>query len=213
MKTPKNSSQPFPDTTASDIECLSTRCQGKFTQLFTFVKNARHQDAYQVEVSLFKHLMQLGLLLLQLFFASHHAGDYGSTLKTTKGIAIRGRLSHKSYYSIFGKLSVKRYLHDIGEDRFAPLDIVLNLAVRCYSYFLSEWVNHLNVKDAYHETVRLLKTFFELPLPVSAVETLTQDSATEYETYYELRALCPGTMQESAPSPQPESAPQPKPTS
>ena len=117
-------------------------------------------------------------------------------MKTTKGIAKRGRLSEKSYFSIFGKLKVKRYLYHLAEESFAPLDMVLNLPVRCYSYFLSEWVNHLNIKDAYGETVILLKKFLGLVLSVSGVETITQDSAAEYEAYYELKNILPKMTQE-----------------
>lgn len=183
----KKSSSAFPDNPGSNIERLSTLCQEKFFQIVSDVKNAQGQEAHQVEILLFKSLMQLGLLLLELFFTSHKAGDYGETLKTAKGIAKRGRLSAKSYFSIFGKLKVRRYLYHIGATSFAPLDVVLNLPVRCYSYFLSEWVNHLNVNDVYEGTVTVLKRFFGLPLSVAAVETITQDSVTEYEAYYELK--------------------------
>lgn len=191
MEKKKTSSQPLSDHTASEIERLSTLCQEKFYQIFSFVKNVRSQDAYQIEVSVFKNIMQLGFLLLKLFFASHNAGDYGETIKTARGTAQRGRLSEKSYFSIFGKLKIKRYLYHLGKESFAPLDIVLNLPSRCYSYFLSEWVNHLNIKDAYEETGLLLKKFFGLSLSVAAVETITQDSATECETYYEFKKSRP----------------------
>jgi hypothetical protein len=67
---------------------------------------------------------------------------------------------------------------------FAPLDQFLNLPLRCYSYFLAERVNLLNIKDSYAETVNLLQRFFDLKLSVSAAETISQDSAALYEAYY-----------------------------
>jgi hypothetical protein len=68
---------------------------------------------------------------------------------------------------------------------FAPLDEFLNLPVRCYSYFLAERVNLLDIKDSYAETVNLLHRFFDLKLSVSAAETISQESAALYQAYYE----------------------------
>ena len=135
--------------------------------------------------------MKLGLLLLKVFFFNHKSGDYGPTIQTAKGTARRGRTSEKSYYSIFGKLKVMRYLYHIGEESFSPLDIVLNLPIRCYSYFLSEWVNWLDINRAYSDTVAFLKKFLGLKLSVSAVETISQESAPPYEAYYEFKKTLP----------------------
>jgi hypothetical protein len=127
--------------------------------------------------STIKQLMQLGWLLLHVFFLHHQQGDYGPTLQTARGLATRGRPSERSYFSIFGKLKVERYLYSVGSMSFAPLDQFLNLPRRCYSYFLAERVNLLNIKDSYAETVNLLQRFFDLKLSVSAAETISQESA------------------------------------
>jgi hypothetical protein len=129
--------------------------------------------------------MQLGWLLLHVFFLHHQQGDYGPTLQTAHGLATRERPSERSYFSIFGKLKVQRYLYSVGSMSFAPLDQFLNLPRRCYSYFLAERVNLLNIKDSYAETVNLLQRFFDLKLSVSAAETISQESAVLYEAYYE----------------------------
>ena len=130
---------------SSDVESLLNQCREEFKQMLSDVLQTKDQEAHRVEASIFKRLMKLGLLLLEVFFSNHNLGDYGPTIQTAKGAAERGRPSEKSYYSIFGKLKVKRYLYHIGEESFSPLDIVLNLPIRCYSYFLSEWVNWLNI--------------------------------------------------------------------
>ena len=146
-----------------------------------------------MESSIFKRLMKLGLLLLQLFFANHNQGDYGVILKTAKGIARRGRLSERSYFSIFGKIEVKRYRYQIDEDSFAPLDIALNLPKRCYSYFLSEMVNFLDIKGAYLEGAKFLEKFFGLKVSVSALETISCEGSVKYEDYYDLKNSLPET--------------------
>jgi hypothetical protein len=160
-------------------------CREHFNHILSEVLHAPHQEAHLVEAAIFKQLMQLGLLLLHLFFVNHQLGDYGPTLQTAQGLATRGRPSERSYFSIFGKLKVKRYLYSVASMSFAPLDQFLNLPVRCYSYFLAERVNLLNIKDSYAETVNLLHRFFDLKLSVSAAETLSQESVSIYQAYYE----------------------------
>jgi hypothetical protein len=159
-------------------------CREQFNHILSQVLNSHHQEAHLVEASIFKQLMQLGLLLLHVFFLNHQQGDYGPTLQTAQGLATRERPSERSYFSIFGKLKVERYLYSVGSMSFAPLDQFLNLPLRCYSYFLAERVNLLNIKDSYAETVNLLQRFFDLKLSVSAAETISQDSAALYEAYY-----------------------------
>ena len=176
---------------SSDVESLLNQCREEFKQMLSDVLQTKNQEAHRVEASIFKRLMKLGLLLLEVFFSNHNLGDYGPTIQTAKGAAERGRPSEKSYYSIFGKLKVKRYLYHIGEESFSPLDIVLNLPIRCYSYFLSEWVNWLNINRAYSETVTFLKKFLGLKLSVSAGETISQESASPYEAYYEFKKTLP----------------------
>ena len=93
------------------------------------VINAENQDAHKMEASIFKQLMKLGFILMQLYFSAKNEGNYGKTIETARGIAKRGRTSVRSYFSIFGKMKVTRYFYHIGDVSFAPLDIVLNLPV------------------------------------------------------------------------------------
>ena len=185
------SSQAFEGEISCDVESVLSACREKFGQILSDVLQAKDQEAHQVEASIFKQLMELGLLLLRLFFTNQNLGDYGPTIQTGKGLAERGRTSDRSYYSIFGKLKVNRYLYRLGEESFSPLDGVLNLPIRCYSYFLAEWVNWLNINRAYGDTVAFLRKFLGLHLSVSAVETISQESASPYEAYYEVKKAVP----------------------
>jgi hypothetical protein len=175
----------------SDIENCISSCKDKFNEMLSEVLEAKNQEAHQVEASIFKRLMELGLLLLTVFFANQNQGDYGETVTTVKGVGKRGRVSGRAYFSIFGKLKVYRYLYHIGNECFAPLDVILNLPVRCYSYYLSEVVNLLDINGAYLEGVKLLEKFFGLKLSVSAVETISRESAKGYEDYYDLKHTLP----------------------
>jgi len=164
-------------------ECI-TACKEKLNQILSEILKGKNQEAHKVEASILKQLMELGFLLLQMYFTNHNQGDYGETIETSTGTARRGRTSEKSYFSIFGKLKVNRYLYHIEEKSFAPLDIALNLPQRCYSYFVSEFSNLLNINGAYDDTSKLLKKFFGLNLSVSALETISSESRVLYENYY-----------------------------
>ena len=173
------------DEILPDVACLLSACREQFAQLLSGVLEGKDQEAHRVEAWIFKRLLELGLLFLRLFFAQQNRGDYGPTLETAKGTAKRGRLSEKSYFSVFGKLKVTRYLYHSEGESFSPLDMLLNLPIRCYSYFLSDWVNWLNINTAYGDTIAFLEKFLGVKLSVSAIETISKESALHYEAYYE----------------------------
>ncbi|MCP4101411.1 MAG: ISKra4 family transposase, partial [Lentisphaerae bacterium] len=77
-----------------------------------------------------------------------------------------------------------------------PLDIALNLPVRCYSYFLSECANLLNINGSYEKASELLKKFFGLNLYVSALETVSDESSDCYTDYYDLKNTLPKPVKE-----------------
>ena len=111
------------------------RNQGKaeFNLILSEVVSSKDMEAHKAEFLIFKRLLELGLLLLKSYFANHNQGDYGKTVRTAQGLARRGRTSVKTYFSIFGKIKVIRYLYHTEDKTFAPLDILLNLPIRCYT--------------------------------------------------------------------------------
>ena len=175
----------------SNIEKCLNNCTEKFTLILSGVLNGGRQDAHKMEASIFKQLMKLGFILMQLFFANQKEGNYGKTIETAHGIAKKGRTSVRSYFSIFGKMKVTRYLYHIDKVSSAPLDLALNLPVRCYSYFLSEFANLLNINGAYENTAELLKRFFGVKLSISALESISMESSESYEDYYDLKNRLP----------------------
>lgn len=179
---------------SADVERKLSSCRTHFDKMLMNITQAKPQSADEIERSIFKDLMALGLELLALFFSLQRSGDYGETADTNHGQAKRLRVSERSYFSIFGKLRFARYLYQVGDSHVALLDRFLGLPERCYSYFLSEWVNHLNVGRAYQETTQFLSKFLTLRLSVAAAETISLESAVSYEAFYaELKPVLPAT--------------------
>ena len=173
----------------SDVEKCIGDSKEKFNLILSEIINGGNCEAHKAESMIFKWLLELGLILLKLFFANYNQGDFGHTIETAQVSAARGRTGSRKYFSIFGKVTVSRYLYHTEKETFAPLDILLNLPERCYSYFLSEMINLLNIKGAYSEGIGFVKRFFGLQISVSASETISGESSSCCETYYESRDI------------------------
>ena len=102
------------------LETCLEACREPCNRMVSDVISSQHHEAHQVEASLFKQLMPLGLLFLHLFFANHPRGDYGETVQTAQGLATRGRPRERAYGSILGKLKIQRYLYAVDALSFAP---------------------------------------------------------------------------------------------
>lgn len=189
-----NSAEKTDRKQAADVETCISNCKSKFNQILNCVLDAEQMEAHRMEENIFKQLLELGLLLLELFFKNHNCGDYGKTINTARGEAKRGKKNSKTYFSIFGKIKVIRYLYHTENETFAPLDNVLNLPARCYSYFLSEMINILNIRGAYLEGVKFLERFFGKNVSVSASETISAESSECYKDFYEVKENLPGPV-------------------
>jgi hypothetical protein len=52
------------------------------TKYCLVVLNEGNQDAHKMEALIFKQLMKLGFILMQLFFAIQNKGNYGKIIET-----------------------------------------------------------------------------------------------------------------------------------
>ncbi len=179
---------------SDEVQSHINVCKENFNVILLEVINGKHQEAHKMEQCIFARLIELGLLLLKLFFDSQNKGDYGDIIETNKGIAKRGRTRKKSYFSIFGKLKIIRFLYSVEDAEsksFAPLDLFLNLPTRCYSYLLSEFSSLLLIGEAYNNSAKILKKFFGLKISISALETIIDQSSGSYTEYYDIKITLP----------------------
>jgi len=72
-----------------------------------------------------------------------------------------------------------------GEKTIYPLDNQCNMPERCYSYFLQEIMDSMSVNNSFSECEEDIKTLFNLTIHDKQFEEITQDTITDYETYYE----------------------------
>ena len=82
----------------SDLKKCITGCKTKFDKMLSEVLQQGSQEAHIMEASIFKQLLELGFLLLKVFFNNQNQSNYGEVIKIARRIAKRGRVSDKSYY-------------------------------------------------------------------------------------------------------------------
>jgi hypothetical protein len=140
----------------------------------------------QMERSLFRQVLRLGLKLLHLFLvtrvqAESHAPQPG------KGRALLPYHSQKGvdYFSIFGKLHFERaYFYTPGQPGECPLDAALNLPKRCYSDLLMESAEVLAVDNAYDKGLEVMGRLLGLNLSEAAVETGVAEDSRLVKAFY-----------------------------
>ena len=106
-----------------------------------------------VERDLFAGLLQLGLSLLQAFVAREGNGDVGPTIPQDDKTLRRQELDSRRYLSIFGELTIERYVYAqrAKQKEHAPLDARLGLPAGEFSYVLEDWLQKLCVREAFED--------------------------------------------------------------
>ena len=125
-----------------ELESLRQHQHDLFSQIARFVReDALGADLYRVEKELFQMLLALGKAFLTEVIARH------GTCKVAEVLDANGeQLPYQGakeilYLSIFGAVQIWRaYYWRKGHEGLCPLDALLNLPARRYSYLLDDWV-------------------------------------------------------------------------
>jgi hypothetical protein len=198
-----------PDTTPEQQSCAQDidRALALFRSLVERVQDAaqRHDPIHQVEETIFRDLLTIGLSMLRTFLAASGDGDVGPTL-TIPGEGpdeppqVLPRLDEprsRPYLSIFGEVTVERVGY--GNDRLdaAPLDARLHLPRRQYSHLLQKWLGAFVIDDAHAEALRKLRMILGITIPVKASEDLNREQASDVEPFQD-RLPMPEPSQEGS---------------
>lgn len=150
----------------------------EFNKVVDFVTTeALDRELHVVEGEIFRMLLKLGGILLELFLRSVGTGHVGKTATMEDGSILHYRRdSPRKYLSIFGEVSIVRayYLKDGGRGVF-PLEAQLNLPKRKYSYLLQNWMTRWGVRTTYEGAVETLKDFLGLDLAHRPIQRVAHD--------------------------------------
>lgn len=150
----------------------------EFNKLVDFVtREALGREIHVVEGEIFRMLLRLGRILLELFLRSVGTGHVGKIATMENGSVLRYRReSPRKYLSIFGEVIIVRayYLKDGAKGVF-PLEAQLNLPKRKYSYLLQKWMTLWGVRTTYEGAVETLEDFLGLDLAHRPIQRVAHD--------------------------------------
>jgi hypothetical protein len=185
----------------SNSESIVQHVQHEFQQLIAYVTAAEARTAYEVERTLFRQLLALGVALLRLFFLTRAAAQPTTPVLSSNGTPLPYYDRRPiDYYSVFGKLTFPRaYFYAAQHGGTCPLDAELSLPSRCYSDLLRDWLGFGSTDAAYRETTATIERILGLELSVQSGEAMVQDDAVDVAAFYDqlptLRAPTPlGTI-------------------
>lgn len=178
-----NSSEMIPQL-REDFECLLALVTGPQAQTATMD---------QMERSLFRYVLHLGYQLLRLFVMVRvESESHAALVKRDKTVLPYHSQKGRDYFSIFGKLTIKRaYFYAWGGSGQCPLDEALSLPERCYSDLLMESAELLGVEAAYGKGLRVVARLLGLNLSVLALENNVAEHSQDVKAYYAQKAPIP----------------------
>ncbi len=166
-----------------------------FQELVEYVtsEESRSRTAYEVELTLFRRLLRLGLQLLRLFFVQRASVRPSEPVYASDGTPLKYHdMRQTTYFSVFGKVQFQRhYFHAPGHEGICPLDAELSLPPRCYSDLLRDWAEYCITDESYNESIRVVKRILGLSISKLALETAVQDDAADVEAFYEQKDVPP----------------------
>lgn len=179
---------------ASTSATILRDARTEFEKLVALITSTEAQTATldQMERSIFRRLLHLGLRLLQAFIARRveaeahgdHHGEAGRVLPYHSQ-------QPASYFSVFGKVTFRRaYFYRAGHS-CCPLDASLSLPARCYSDFLMELAGQLAVDGVFAKALEVLSKFLGLELPKLGLETWVREESALVTGFYDQKATFP----------------------
>jgi hypothetical protein len=174
---------------SSNPDQIVQQMQCDFHSLIAYVRDvdARTRTVAEVERTLFRRLLALGLHLLQLFFLARAAEQPTALPTSATGMPIPAYDRRSiDYFSVFGKLSFARqYFYAAGIGGLCPLDAEVSLPKRCYSDLLRDWMTYDATDGAYRETTTTLQRILGLDLSVYSLERVVSDDACDVVAFYD----------------------------
>ena len=150
----------------------------EFNSILDYVVGAAlGREIDEVEDGIYRRLLRLGRILLELFVLATGTGKTGETLIDKHGSVYRYlRDSTCKYLSIFGEITIVRaYYAKEGRAGLFPLDARLNLPERKYSYVLQEWMASKAVETSYEKAAAWVNKHLHLEMAHRPFERVTGD--------------------------------------
>lgn len=146
----------------------------------------KRRTADQVERSVWQGIINLGRMLMQLFFTVQSERE-----EKHKHVEIEGSVykqegqPSRQYISLFGRVEVKRYYYwKKGSGGKHPLDEKLSLPERIYSDCVQELMGNMEIELSQDKTLDRIEEWFGIAIPKKSLQDSMADHAEHVAAYY-----------------------------
>jgi hypothetical protein len=158
----------------------------EFNAILEYVlEKALGREIHEVEEGIYRMLLRLGRILLELFVVAVGTGKMGQTLVAADGNTYRyAGTSARRYLSIFGEITILRahYVRQ-GSAGLFPLDARLNLPERKYSYVLQNWMSSQTVETSFESASAWVKKHLDLGVAHRPIQRVVRDLTEAVEEF------------------------------
>jgi len=178
----------FNSLESSESEYLAQALAVVYSIFSAISENARRWEAQEVETFVLERLSEIGRFSLREYFNVKGEGDVGPTLEDGNGNAYRrDSRRERTYFSVFGKLSVMRlsYRAEGISKAIFPLDAQANLPERQYSYVLQERIALAAQSGAYKEELTKLEELTGTRISDSVAQVVANENGRHFDAYYQ----------------------------
>lgn len=150
--------------------------------------------AHEVELALWRQVLQLGHDLYARFLNLVGSGDMGESVALPNGCCCR-RLEERHarrLVTIFGEFVLERTVYGSREGQkieFVPLDDRLQLPESPFSYVLQDWDQQFCVEEAFGKVASTLQRILGLRQSVDSLERMNVQMASHVQDYREERPM------------------------
>lgn len=170
----------------------------RFEEIKSYVMTAacEGRPAHEVELGLWRRVLDVGHQALGLFFCLQGTGDVGDTLTLSDGRSVRRLegLHERTYQSVFGRFTLRRAVYGSREGQkidFVPLDTRLQLPESEFSYLLQDWDQALAVENPYNKVNDVLEKILGVSQSVDSLERMNRQMAEAVEPFQESQPVPP----------------------
>jgi len=152
------------------------------------------QPLHEVELALWKRVLQIGHEAFTQFFKLQGTGDMGETVELPDGRLCQRlqELHARRLVSIFGEFVLTRTVYGSREGQkieFVPLDNRLQLPATIFSYVLQDWDQGFCAEEAFGQAAWMIERILGLKQSVDSLEHMNQHLAQQVQSFRENRPM------------------------